>query len=65
MAKKKVSLRITQVRSAIGRKEVQKRTLEALGIRRMHHSVVHPDRPEIRGMINRVSHLVNVEEVKA
>jgi large subunit ribosomal protein L30 len=65
MAKKKVNLRITQVRSAIGRKEVQKRTLEALGIRRMHHSVVQPDRPEIRGMIRRISHLVEVEEVKA
>ena len=65
MARKKVSLRITQVRSAIGRREVQKRTLQALGIRRMHHSVVHPDGPEIRGMIDRVSHLVEVEEVKA
>jgi large subunit ribosomal protein L30 len=65
MARKKVNLRITQVRSAIGRKEIQKRTLEALGIRKLNHSVVHPDRPEIRGMINRVSHLVEVEEVKA
>lgn len=56
-------LRVTQIKSAIGRKEVQKRTLEALGIRRLHHTVVHPDRPEIRGMINRVAHLVEVEEV--
>jgi large subunit ribosomal protein L30 len=61
MADKK--LRITQTRSAIGRKEVQKRTLEALGIRRMNHTVVHQDRPEIRGMINRVAHLLEVEEV--
>jgi len=63
MAEKK--LRITQVRSGIGRKEVQKRTLRALGLRRMHSSVVQPDRPEIRGMIFRVSHLVQVEEVKS
>lgn len=56
-------LRITQIKSAIGRQEVQKRTLEALGIRRLHHTVVHRDGPEIRGMINRVAHLVEVEEV--
>ncbi len=63
MAEKK--LRITQVRSGIGRKEVQKRTLRALGLRRMHSSVIQPDRPEIRGMIFRISHLVQVEEVKS
>lgn len=56
-------LRITKKRSAIGRVEVQKRTLVALGLRRMHQTVVHPDRPEIRGMIFRVAHLVEVEEV--
>jgi large subunit ribosomal protein L30 len=63
--KKKMKLRITQVRSGIGRKDVQKRTLVALGLRRMHHTVIQPDRPEIRGMINRISHLVKVEEVNA
>ncbi len=63
--RKKKKLRITQVRSGIGRKKVQKRTLEALGLRRMHHTVIQPDRPEIRGMISRISHLVEVEEVKA
>ena len=57
-------LRITQVKSAIGRKEVQKLTLKALGLKRLHHTVVHPDRPEIRGMINRVAHLLEVEEVE-
>ena len=57
-------LRITQIKSAIGRKEVQKRTLIALGLKRLHHTVVHPDRPEIRGMINRVLHLLEVEEVE-
>ena len=57
-------LRITQIKSAIGRKEVQKRTLEALGLRKLHHTVVHPDRPEIRGMIRKVIHLLEVEEVE-
>ncbi len=56
-------LRITQGKSAIGRKEVQKLTLKALGLKKMHQTVVHPDRPEIRGMINRIVHLLVVEEV--
>ncbi len=56
-------LRITQVKSAIGRLEVQKRTLEALGIKRLQRPVMHKDSPQIRGMINRVSHLLKVEEV--
>ncbi len=55
--------RIVQVRSAIGRKEVQKRTLEALGIKRLNQPVIHRDTPQIRGMINRVAHLLEVEEV--
>ncbi len=59
MAKK---LKITQIRSAIGRKQNQKDTIRALGIRRMHQTVVHNDTPQIRGMVNTVSHLVNVEE---
>ena len=57
-------LRITQIKSAIGRIEVQKRTLKALGLKRLHQTVVHPDRPEIRGMVNRVFHLLEVEEVE-
>lgn len=61
MAERK--LRITQVRSAIGRQDVQKRTLEALGIRKLNKTVVHLDTPQIRGMINRVAHLLEVEEV--
>jgi len=56
-------LKIRQVRSAIGRNEKQKRTVRALGIRRMHQEVVHDDTPVIRGMIERVRHLVEVEEV--
>lgn len=56
-------LKVTQVRSAIDRSYKQKRTIEALGIKRMQQSVIHEDRPEIRGMIKKVIHLVNVEEV--
>ncbi len=57
------ALRITQVRSDIGRLEGQRRTLRALGLRRIGQSVEQPDRPEIRGMIAKVSHLVRVEPV--
>jgi large subunit ribosomal protein L30 len=55
-------LKITQVRSAIGVKPKQRGTLRALGLRRINHTVVHPDRPEIRGMVAKVPHLVRVEE---
>ena len=58
-----VSLRITQVRSAIGRPPKQRRTLGALGLGRVGKSRTLPNRPEIRGMINKVSHLLSVEEV--
>lgn len=60
-----VQLRITQTRSTIRNSERQKRTLQALGIRRMHHSVVRDDSPQLRGMVARVKHLVTVEEVEA
>jgi large subunit ribosomal protein L30 len=55
-------LKITQVRSAIGTKPKQRGTLRALGLRRINHTVELPDRPEIRGMVNRIPHLVKVEE---
>jgi large subunit ribosomal protein L30 len=55
-------LSITQVRSLIGANEVQRRTVKALGLRRLHHTVTQPDRPEIRGMLARVSHLVEVRD---
>ena len=58
-------LRITQVRSAIGRPRPQKDTVRALGLRRLHHTVVKDDRPEIRGMVAKVHHLVTVEEVES
>jgi len=54
-------LRITLVRSPIGRPAVQRRTVRALGLKRMNHSVVQKDTPEIKGMISRISHLVSVE----
>ncbi len=61
MAKKK-QLKITQIKSTIGRNYRQKRTIEALGLKRLHHTVVHKDTPQIRGMIRKVSHLITVEE---
>ena len=55
---------IQQVRSAIGRKEDQKKTLIALGITRLGKKVVHDDTPQIMGMIRKISHLLEVSEVK-
>jgi len=57
-------LKVTQVRSAIDRPREQKATIRALGIHRLHETVLKDDRPEIRGMIAAVSHLVTVEEVE-
>jgi large subunit ribosomal protein L30 len=56
-------LRVTQVRSLIDRPKDQKATVRALGLHRMHDSVLKEDRPDIRGMIAKVRHLVTVEEV--
>jgi large subunit ribosomal protein L30 len=56
------TLKITLVRSLIGTKPKQRGTLRALGLRRINQTVEHPDRPEIRGMVDRVPHLVKVEE---
>jgi large subunit ribosomal protein L30 len=55
-------LRITQVRSLIGSQDDQRATVRSLGLRRIRHTVTQPDRPEIRGMIAKVSHLVEVAE---
>jgi large subunit ribosomal protein L30 len=59
MAKK---LEITLTRSTIGRPQDQKDTVKALGLRKLHQTVVKEDNPAIRGMINKVSHLVTVKE---
>jgi large subunit ribosomal protein L30 len=56
-------LKITQVRSVIGRPADQKDTVRRLGLRRMHDTVLKEDRPDIRGMVAKVRHLVQMEEV--
>lgn len=56
-------LKITLVRSVIGRPGDQGRTVKALGLRKMHQTVIRPDHPSIRGMVEKVSHLVTVEKV--
>ena len=56
-------LKITLVHSAIGLEKSQGETARALGLRKLHHSVVVKDIPSVRGMINKISHLVSVEEV--
>jgi large subunit ribosomal protein L30 len=57
-------LKVTQVRSKIGSKQNQRETLRTLGLKRIRDVVVKEDRPEIRGMIQTVTHLVRVEEVE-
>ncbi len=64
MAESKTTrLKVTQIRSAIGTKPNQRQTLRSLGLKRINDSVVQEDRPEIRGMVATVPHLVRVEEV--
>jgi len=58
------TLRITWKKSAIGHKEDQKRTIKALGLRRLQQTVDRPDNPSVRGMVGKVRHLVVVEEVQ-
>jgi large subunit ribosomal protein L30 len=55
-------LKITLVRSPIGYEKSQKATVKALGLRRMNMTVTHKDTPQIRGMINKIVHLLRVEE---
>ncbi len=58
-------LKVTQVKSVIGSKGDLKRTVRALGLKRIRDSRVHDDTPQIRGMLHKVRHLVRVEEVDA
>lgn len=58
-------LKITLVRSAIGRPSDQGNAAKSLGLRRLHQSVVREDTPSIRGQVNKISHLVSVEEIAA
>ncbi|MEW5952242.1 MAG: 50S ribosomal protein L30 [Bacillota bacterium] len=57
-------LKITLVRSLIGRPETQRVTVRTMGLTKLNSSVIQPDNPQVRGMINKVSHLVKVEEVQ-
>ena len=57
------NLRVTLVKSVIGYKKDQIATVEALGLKKIRDSKEHADNPQIRGMINKVSHLVKVEEI--
>jgi large subunit ribosomal protein L30 len=56
-------LKVTQVRSVIGSKEKHKRTVRALGLKRIRDSRVHQNTPQVRGMVHKVRHLIRVEEV--
>ena len=58
----KNEIKITLVKSPIGYSKRQKGTVKALGLRKLHQTVVHKDSPVIRGMIGKISHLVEVEE---
>ena len=57
-------IRVTQVKSKIGRPERQKRTILALGLKKINHSVEHETTPQVLGMVKKVAHLLKVEEVK-
>ena len=57
-----MDIKITQIRSVIGRVPKHRRTVKALGLKRIGHTVTQKDTPAIRGMINSVSYLVKVEE---
>jgi large subunit ribosomal protein L30 len=57
-------IKVTQIRSIIDRPHTQKRTIKALGLGKPNWKRVHNDTPQIRGMINKVTHLVKVEEIK-
>ena len=56
------TLRVTWVRSSIGYPKDQKATVKALGLHRLHQTVVHKDTPALRGMLNKIIHLLKIEE---
>lgn len=58
-----MELKVTQIRSSIGTKPKQRGTLRSLGLGRIGKSRIHRDRPEIRGMIAKVPHLIEVQEI--
>ena len=56
-------IKVTQIKSIIGRRADHRRTIRALGLKRINHSIIHDDTPVIRGMIHKVRYMVEVEEV--
>lgn len=62
MANETKMLQIKLVRSPIGRRQDQKDTVRALGLRKLHQTVEHADTPVVRGMVNKISHLLEVSE---
>ena len=56
--------KVTQIKSTIGEKPAARETVRSLGLKRIGHSVIKEDKPEFRGMMRAVAHLVKVEEVK-
>ncbi|MEN9692920.1 MAG: ribosomal protein [Actinomycetota bacterium] len=57
-------LQVTQIKSTIGEKPAARETMRSLGLKRIGHVVIKEDRPEIRGMVKSIQHLISVEEVK-
>jgi len=57
-------IKITQIKSLISRPQSHRRTVKALGLKRINHSVIQEDKPEIRGMIDKVNYLLKVEEAE-
>ncbi len=62
-ATKVEQIKVTQIKGLIGQKEKLRRTVEALGLKRIDHSVIHEDNSVIRGMVFKVKHLVTVEKI--
>lgn len=56
-------IKLTQIRSVIGRTKRQKETIKALGLRKINHTVEHNGTPQILGMVAKVNHLIKVEEI--
>jgi large subunit ribosomal protein L30 len=62
MAKKSPTLKVTLVKSVIGQKPKTRANVRALGLRKINHTIEHSDTPDVRGMLHKVRHLVEVEE---
>jgi len=62
MKKMEHTIKVKWIRSVIGKPDNQKKTIQGLGFKRLHQTLTLPDRPEIRGMIHRVNHLLDVRE---